>query len=516
MNYLFQQPLTMSEAEFNRSCLKFEDYPRNLIYRPSSDTTLKSFADRLRDASPELLCEEDKALVPYCDLRSDLTCFDKGQILDDAKLQQRLGLQTGAALSMTGTFFSKPDPRCRFVFITANSDSRSTLKITRKMLNRLLTYHQVMPNFLDFLSVFGVQEKPRDIRFSSFRGQDLTSKFSRALAIWSLGRSGKHYQMCYNLKSVNLIQPGTWSIRQAAIHHQFDSKSGNSLWIFAQGHWDIKDRISVMLGSKKRPEDCDFSSVANCLRSSLAVHLLMCEWSMENWRQYLQHLEDNVEKETDSALYEPKKLFDLLQVQRSEEKANNVIMMLEANTEVLQSLEAFYKRLDKNEDFSTVEEVKFDLASFQARLHDMISDSKLQITRARLLVQITSNRKALVQQHLRTRATDRMEKLSVSMYNFTTMAQRDTTAMYVIAFITLIYLPATFVSTFFSTDVIKYQGQVEGSGVFSNTAMARWIQVTLPLTALTGLLMGTGIWIADRKRRKEMQKLKDEDITTSV
>jgi len=59
-------------------------------------------------------------------------------------------------------------------------------------------------------------------------------------------------------------------------------------------------------------------------------------------------------------------------------------------------------------------------------------------------------------------------------------------------------------------------GQVEGSGVFSNTAMARWIQVTLPLTALTGLLMGTGIWIADRKRRKEMQKLKDEDITTSV
>lgn len=73
MNYLFQQPLAMSETEFNRSCLEFEDYPRNLIYRPSSDTTLKAFADRLRDASPELLCEEDKVLVPYCDLRSDLT-----------------------------------------------------------------------------------------------------------------------------------------------------------------------------------------------------------------------------------------------------------------------------------------------------------------------------------------------------------------------------------------------------------------------------------------------------------
>lgn len=253
-------------------------------------------------------------------------------------------------------------------------------------------------------------------------------------------------------------------------------------------------------------------------------------------------------------MYEPKKLYqpsDLLQVQRSEEKANNVIMMLEANTEVLQSLEAFYKRLDKNEDFSTVEEVKFDLASFQARLHDMISDSKLQITRARLLVQITSNRKALVtyppycskRQEADCHAGPTTSSYPGNGQNGEAVSQHvqfhnygstrydchvcdcfhhldlSTGNLRVCKLgVRVVFGPETNgIKTFFSTDVIKYQGQAEGSGgVFSNTAMARWIQVALPLTALTGLFMGTGIWIADRKRRKEMQKLKDEDITTSV
>jgi hypothetical protein len=92
-------------------------------------------------------------------------------------------------------------------------------------------------------------------------------------------------------------------------------------------------------------------------------------------------------------MYQPS---DLLQVQRSEEKANKVIMMLEANTEVLQSLKTFYTKIGENKDFPLNEEVKSDLVSFRAQLHDMISDSKLQLTRAKLLVQITSNRKALV------------------------------------------------------------------------------------------------------------------------
>lgn len=41
--------------------------------------------------------------------------------------------------------------------------------------------------------------------------------------------------------------------------------------------------------------------------------------------------------------------------------------------------------------------------------------------------------------------------------------------------------------TFFSTDVIKYQGNQSG-GSFSQVAMNRWLEVTIPLTVLTLLL----------------------------
>jgi len=85
--------------------------------------------------------------------------------------------------------------------------------------------------------------------------------------------------------------------------------------------------------------------------------------------------------------------------------------------------------------------------------------------------------------------------------------------MRVIAVLTLIYLPATFVSvspltpycvklstsayslssqTFFSTDVVHYQGGDDDNGnnsagitQYSALAMERWAEVTAPLTVLT-------------------------------
>ena len=64
---------------------------------------------------------------------------------------------------------------------------------------------------------------------------------------------------------------------------------------------------------------------------------------------------------------------------------------------------------------------------------------------------------------------------------------REAVVMRIVTIVTLIYLPATFVSAFFSTDVIKYQNQdgSPGSGTFSSVALMRWLEVTLPLTALT-------------------------------
>jgi len=178
------------------------------------------------------------------------------------------------------------------------SDSRSRLKLTRKTLARILTYHQVMPVYLDFLGVFGVQDRPRDLRFSGFREQTLLGTPPRGPVLPDLGRSGRQFQLCYNLKApfLKTVPNKVWSIRQAAIHHQFDVVEGTALWVVTKGDRDLKERIEHMVGPQGRPEDRCFKTLADSFKSSLAVHLLLSNWSTEEWRWYIQSLEDMIDQ----------------------------------------------------------------------------------------------------------------------------------------------------------------------------------------------------------------------------
>ncbi|CZT53095.1 uncharacterized protein RSE6_14534 [Rhynchosporium secalis] len=70
--------------------------------------------------------------------------------------------------------------------------------------------------------------------------------------------------------------------------------------------------------------------------------------------------------------------------------------------------------------------------------------------------------------------------------------------MRVIAIVTFLLLAATFVSTFFSTDVVKYQdgegnngsGAITSRESFSPLALQRWFEVTAPLTLITFAFAG--------------------------
>lgn len=75
-------------------------------------------------------------------------------------------------------------------------------------------------------------------------------------------------------------------------------------------------------------------------------------------------------------------------------------------------------------------------------------------------------------------SAERMHRLNKNM-------EEEAIVVRIVTLVTLVYLPATFVSTFFSTDIIKYQVEDFPDGKFNDMAMYRWLQVTLPLTFLT-------------------------------
>jgi hypothetical protein len=216
------------------------------------------------------------------------------------------------------------------------------------------------------------------------------------------------------LKTVARLTPANiplkemqWSIRQGAFHHQFDVVNGLTLWIVTRGGLDIKERIEQLTKKNGRPEDRAFSRLEDCFQSTMSIHLLYCYWSTEEWRWYLQWLEEVVEQETQIAVagpldakyarreYQSK---DLQSVQDYEDKTNEATMILEANVDVLTALRKFYESLMRHKDFPVTLKTacEDDVLQFATQLDDMVYDAKMQISRAKLLVRIIGDRKSLV------------------------------------------------------------------------------------------------------------------------
>ncbi|KAH8887378.1 hypothetical protein GQ53DRAFT_726202 [Thozetella sp. PMI_491] len=351
-----------------------------------------------------------------------------------------------------------------------------------------------MPDYLDFMMIFGRQNDARDLRFSGFREQNNLRHATSGHTEAGLARSGRQYQICFNLKGVTLasesmLNPSTseWSIRQAAIYHRFDVVEGNAVWLVTKGRQDLKDRYKELTGDKARPEDKSFGTVEECFRSSLSALLLFCHWAMEDWHGYIKWLDNTIDAQTEMALYGPRGMghnaraytgMDIQLLLRWEEQISEAISVLEANVDVMTSLKKFYTGLRTSKEFPLRKSCADDIYDFTKQLENIINNLRMQISRAKPVVKLTLDRTSLVREHLQTQQAERLERLNQNMEN-------EAVVMRIITIVTLIYLPATFVSTFFSTDIIKYQDTDNDAGSFSYIAMIRWLEVTLPLTFLT-------------------------------
>ncbi|KAK5456971.1 hypothetical protein LTS15_004751 [Exophiala xenobiotica] len=511
---------------FKDSYSKFPLYPCNLIDTGYYHSTLETYREQLEEDAGGLFIDENQVAetdLPVWDVilpgqaapaipqvQPDAPkVLDKWHILDEVELQEILSdgsTLTAASPDYTGELATRPDSKCRYM----------------TKLCRLFSYYQIMPAYLDNLTTFGQESHQRDLRYSGFRGRTRLSRSPRpeTMAL-DLGRSGRHIQMCYNLKSVKCITPPKtamkdmqWSRRPVALYHHFDVAEGNSLWVITSGGRHFRDRLEDTVGLKGRAEDRDYSSIEAAFRSTFAVHALAAHWAKDGWPAYIQWLEEVIEESTCDALYgargeliEKKYTPDNIQnVQYYEDRTNEATMILESNAEVLGSLHKYYEGLLADADFPFRQSCRDSIIDFVRQLQDAVHDTKMQASRARLRVRIAADRKALIQSHLTSQATAFQNQATQKMEFMTSVAQRDAIVMRIITFIALIYLPATFVSTFFSTDIIKYQNQNAFGHSFytssySKLALERWLQITLPLTAIT---LAVAWWFFTREKKRLM------------
>jgi len=192
-----------------------------------------------------------------------------------------------------------------------------------------------------------------------------------------------------------------------------------------------------------------------------------------------------------------------------QDRANEADLMLESNIEVLDAIKSFYTGLSEHPDFPDLLKsgCADSLKEFLEALEDFRGELHAQSRRAKFLVKIIADRKVLISQHLQDQAAERMEKLNRHM-------EKEAKVVRIITVLTLIYLPATFVSvsnpaklalwrlicvqTFFGTDVVKFQkddDDIKSSGSFSWPALLYWVGITCGLTVITLI----SAWYAYRK-----------------
>ena len=164
-----------------------------------------------------------------------------------------------------------------------------------------------MPSFLDFVFSFGAQHHAKDFSFTGFRHDTRLSNGEKSPPIANLGRSGRAIQLCYNLRSVEASpdqEHWPWSIRSTATHHAFDLETGLTNWFMVKGEGgaSMKDRIITETSSQPANALNRFGDRCQAFSSALSTHLLLGDWSVENWRWYINYMEEEVQAITRKTL----------------------------------------------------------------------------------------------------------------------------------------------------------------------------------------------------------------------
>ncbi|KAI3319817.1 hypothetical protein HD806DRAFT_547709 [Xylariaceae sp. AK1471] len=522
-------------TEFSESYLIFQKYPRFIVSSAAYGPALWGLRDRLNRKKSVLFTENpNDVVIPVREIQKNAQGrfeITKRNILSEQKLKEWLGdtyeRDSNNPAKFVGALATKPDPHCRFIFLITDS-ALAPLEMTRNCLLRILTYHQVMPTYIDLLVVYGAEEEDRELRYNAFRTRTTFINPEPGSVIPELNRSGRQHEICYNLKAVtpkdaskNQFVKNRWKIRQAAVYHRLDLGTGSALWIIADPREAVKRVIGEILPEGTVPRGFQFDSFPESFSTSLDTHLALAQWASDEWRSHLQSLEETIDNLTRPAL-----LFDdsnklqprirpraVTRVQEYEDKVNEAVMVMESNIKIMKSLITSYKALVEDSDFPSTEVIgcRKALKRFSTRIEEFIYDLQTQVDRGGILSKIASDRKTIVLQQAQMHTAARQEKLADSMWQFAERGQKEAIAMRTVTIITLLYLPPTFVSTFFSTDVVKYQDNGEDQVYFSKNALYSFLYVTIPLWVITLIVVAFYYKWESWRREKRARGLLSHD-----
>ncbi|KAK3904039.1 hypothetical protein C8A05DRAFT_42815 [Staphylotrichum tortipilum] len=280
-------------TQFAGACQRSAQYPLTLLRTEVFGHVQRSLQTRL---GQERVFHDSYQAFFVRDVQENSLAFDKGQKLENVDEVEAhvVGVDTN-------------DPWWRFIFIFSK-DSRSALGCSKEQLSMLLTYHQVMPSFLDLVFTFqDRREKP--LNYALFRHENYLDVTSPSLSLPHLGRSGIQVQHAFNLLTVEradaVWEHNQWPLRHASLYHSLDLKTGRAVYIVMKGNAELAARIKTATDTNRHLRPDTPRTSEQSFLASLQVHLIMLEWSVESWGKYIDSMDDRLQDKSIEARIAP-------------------------------------------------------------------------------------------------------------------------------------------------------------------------------------------------------------------
>ncbi|OCK74718.1 hypothetical protein K432DRAFT_429867 [Lepidopterella palustris CBS 459.81] len=391
------------------------------------------------------------------------------------------------------------------------SHSWAPFNASEATFRKIFTAVQVRPSFLDFIHAFGQPEAGYEA--------DLSGGYDFWLERAHGDSSGSSFDFFYLLRYV--VKTGRdswpWSDRRMGVYQKYNAEIGDSTWIIMQPTAAVR----------KLPQLCSPMG-----RSSVfEAHVFLLRSTLQSWKAYLRYLETQVRKDSRQArldastelnLQAPdfKLAFSNVQsLQHRCELIQDAISVLRSDAEILSGLQLLRRKAVKRPEspgqIHASESETHGLESCVSQFFLVQKWAKDMLNRARQasdLMTTLLNSKHSQALTFNTASMNRLAEASKLdgqlMVALTKSTKKDSGTMKLIAVITMIYLPGTFVASIFSTGFVNASLSDSTPGIRHQSLLQAWSYASATAGLMVITLVASYLW----ERRMESNEERNNAI----
>ncbi|GIJ86990.1 hypothetical protein Asppvi_005889 [Aspergillus pseudoviridinutans] len=348
-----------------------------------------------------------------------------------------------------------PKPEARIVSICCQNSLRP-LGITEQAMRKLMSLYNIDSSFFDLVVSFG--DKPRSSD-AGHGGMSVKQGDNGAYGIPPLVRLGyvsranfadMQYLFTYAEDDSKGRETVSWRIRQVCVFHRYDPLKSGNLWILL--HASPQSKL------QRQIEQTLSTSPAALLAEWSSIHLLVLSTYLGGWRWCIRNLGDEIEKTVDIAL-----TLDLSKPRTGDHKDGLVYLLKQqylgdrlvpvasrvgvalTTLHRLEQINSFFhsKRFSSDDEFQSVaSELTYYITSLEGHLESVnVLERKVRGISDLLAVALTVENQAVT-----IDINNKMLDLNNKLVKLTNKSLDENATVRIVTLVTLIYLPASFVS----------------------------------------------------------------------